>query len=87
MILFYINQMSWSYIGIFIFCEFGERVTNEYIDVDNEINQLDWYLYPLRIQQFMIMTIAGSAQPVVIRGYGNCLCTRESFKNVSHKWN
>lgn len=85
MIITYFIQILITYCVIFIICELGERVTNEFDDVDNVVCELNWYLFPLNIQKMLPIAMIGTVKPVIIRGYGNCMSTREAFKNVSSK--
>lgn len=66
------------------FCsELGQRFSNSFENVDNVFDQLDWYLFPIRIQRLVPMAIMNVQQPVEIKCFGNILCCREQFKKVS----
>lgn len=66
----------------FLFCESGQRVSNGYNELYDVISQLDWYLYPLGLQQMLPIIIFTTQQSVEMLGFGRCPCTRESFKDV-----
>lgn len=67
----------------FFFCDCGERVSNEFDKINNEIWQNDWYTYPIAVQRMLPIVIAGSQQKVAVHGFGNLALTRESFKTVN----
>lgn len=73
----------WSFMLISIVCESGERVTEQFSKYNDTLNQCNWYLLPVDIQQMLLIFIADVQQPIHIRGYGNIICTRDSFKQVT----
>ena len=74
--------MLWSFAIIFFFCEFGEKVNNQFERFNDELCQLNWYLYPNNIQRLLLIFTTGVQQPVYLCGYGNIVCTRDSFEKV-----
>lgn len=74
--------LVWSYLVLLLYCEFGERVTNEFVELDNEVCQLEWYLLPISVQRFIPFIMNTTQQPIILRGFQSCSCARESFKNV-----
>lgn len=76
--------MFWSYGVIGVICSCGEMMTSEFQMISIEINQCNWYLLPLEIQQMLQIFMTNAQQ--FIRGYGNIFCTRETFKNVSSQF-
>lgn len=68
---------------MFIYCEFGERVTSEFNELDDMIGQLNWYLCPLEIQRILPFVIKNTQKPIVIQAFRQFFCTREEFKAVS----
>lgn len=74
--------LLWTYVLIFIFCELGERVSTEYNRILDEIEQSNWYSLPMELQRMFPFVIIIAQEPTILHGFGNCLCTRESFKNV-----
>lgn len=73
-----INVLSFN----FITCESGQRLTNSFDEVDDDLGQLDWYLFPIEIQRLLPMTIMNVQEPPVIKCFGNIQCSREQFKKV-----
>lgn len=81
-LLTYSLQLFWGYAVIFIFCELGERLTQEYDKLYDVICEFNWYAYPLKVQRILPIAFAGAQDQIILQGFGNCLCTREAFKNV-----
>lgn len=73
----------WSFIQILFICELGQRLTNQFEQINDEICRFDWYSFPIDIQKALLILINGAQIPIEINGVGNILCTREAFKNVS----
>lgn len=73
----------WSFATIFFFCENAERVTGRFEEIDDSICQSDWYSYPIELQRMIITVMMGTQKPVIVRGFGNLLFTRQSFKQVN----
>lgn len=75
-------RMFWSFAIIWSVCEFGERVTQQFDALAQELFQFKWYLYPIEIQRMLLIFMAGVQQSALIRSYGGIPCTRESFGKV-----
>lgn len=76
-------MVIWSFVLIFLFSELGERLTNQFNEINKEILDYDWYAFPISIQKLIPTILTGTQDPVVIRGYGNINCTRDTFKQVN----
>lgn len=76
----------WSFITIYFYCELGEQVNSAFERFDKVLYSCDWYLFPMELQRMLPTFIAYVQQPVIIRGYGNTLCTRFAFNNVDNFW-
>lgn len=72
----------WSFVQIFLHCEFGERLIERFNEIDDEMIQCDWYTFPFNIQKMWPFVIKGVQRPIILIGYGNVTCTREAFQNV-----
>lgn len=68
---------------IFLLCELGEMVTNQYEMLDFEMYQCDWYLFSVGMQRSLVIFMSFSQQPIMIQGFGNTRCVRDTFKKVS----
>lgn len=76
------GEIFWSIACIFLFCEFGNMVTIEFEDLNEIIGQLNWYSYPNDVQRMMPIIMIVAQESVIIHGYGNIACVRESFVKV-----
>lgn len=73
----------WAFGTYFLFCECGEMVTNQFEKFMDVLDQCNWHLFSIELQQMFVVVVANSQQLSVVRGYGNILCARRSFKAVS----
>lgn len=81
-----IQQTFWSFALIWSFCEIGERVSHQFNAFDAELCQCKWYLYPVDVQQMLLIFMGNAQQPILIRSYGGIACTRDSFEKVWKFW-
>ena len=77
------SLMIWSFLQMFILCQFGEMVNSSFADLNDEFYQLDWYSFPSEFQRMLPTLLMNAQQEVVIKGFLNVLCTRETFKKVN----
>lgn len=75
--------MLWAFVMIFIFCGQSEQMINEFDAFNQKLGQCTWYLLPPKMQQMYLIFISNTQQPKIIRGYGNILCTHDTFKKVT----
>lgn len=76
-------EMIWSFAFVFVLCEFGQNVSNAFIEIDDEIGQVDWYLFSMHTQKLLIILMIVTQKPVGLNVYGDIWCDREDFKKVS----
>lgn len=76
------SMVFWSFTFIFIICEFVENVTTAFHETSDLVDDLDWHLFPDKIQRYLPTLILLSQQPVLVTGYGNILFNRDAFKKV-----
>lgn len=81
-----IGEIFWSFALIVIYCEFGERLSAAFDDLNDVTCQLQWYKFPVEIRRTLRIAIGGVQQPVDIRGFGNISCGRKQCKKVGLKW-
>ena len=70
---------------VFVTCEIGQRVSNNCCGIEEEMVQLDWYLYPIKIQRMFIPMMIYVQKPVEIEFFGSFSCSREQFKQVRNE--
>lgn len=67
---------------MFIICELGERLSSKFVEFSDTFYQCDWHSFPMEIQKMYVTILADAKKPVMIEGFANTLCARESFKKV-----
>lgn len=75
--------ISYSFGIVFGLCEFGQRMTNAFEEIEDEIETFDWYFFPYELQRMLPMILMVTQQPVEIECFGSISSLREYFKKVS----
>lgn len=68
---------------LFLFCYFGEMVTDRSSKVSKAACMSLWYCYPLKLQRYLILTIGYSNMEFHFSGLSLMYCTMASFSGVS----
>lgn len=71
-----------SFFTILIFCEVSEKITNIFVEIYNEIEQIKWYLFTMDKRRIFAAIIGFSQKPVTLEGFGSIRGSRDAFKNV-----
>lgn len=74
----------WSFASVSMYCEFGTAVTDEFARFSDELCQCAWYSLPNGIQKMLVIFIAETQEPIIVRGFCNIMCTRQTFKTVNN---
>lgn len=77
-----IATLVWLSTFLFVFCEFGERVSEAFEESYDVIGQLDWYAFPMNLQKMLHIIIISVQEPVTLKSFGNIPCAREQAKRV-----
>lgn len=64
-------------------CEMGQRFTTNFDEVNDDINKLNWYKFPIEVQRLLPILTLVTQQQLVVECFGSVACLRESFKSVS----
>lgn len=75
-------MLLWSFGIVFSFCEVAQVCTDEFEHLNDELHQCSWYLYPIKLQRALVIVMSNAQMPMIIRGFANSSCTRESFRQV-----
>lgn len=68
---------------LFIYCFFGDQVTNQFESLGPSLYQCNWYFLRLDFLTLLPFTILSTQKLIHVRGFGNSSCTRETFKKVN----
>lgn len=79
--LFELFDVVWS---VFIVCELGERACELFGTVDEVMDEIDWYLYPIEIKRILPIIMIVTQKPIYIELFGSITASRETFKRVGH---
>lgn len=72
----------WSVTLDFLFCDFGQRVTNRYAVFGDQLCKCHWYLLPIEMQRIYSGFLLNTQQELFIQSYGDIVCSRNTFKMV-----
>lgn len=67
---------------VFIYCEAGNQIAGKFDEVDEAFYNLEWDIFPEKIQKMMPIILHVTQQPVQLKAYGNFECSRNTFKKV-----
>lgn len=82
MLILPLLELASSFVLVFVTCEIIGRITNEFEEVNDIMDQYEWYLFPLEIQKMLSMILIHAQQSVEIHCFGSTPCDRETFKKV-----
>lgn len=63
-------------------CELGETLAEQFELFSDELQRCYWYRFTLKLQKKFLILSTNAKHPVFIRGFGNIICARDTFKNV-----
>lgn len=69
---------------LFMLCEPGERVTNQFEMFGEELERCNWYKLSIEMQRIYLTFLVNTQQNLNIECYGGIQCTRETLKMVCH---
>lgn len=72
-----------SFGSIFATCELGEWITGRSLTIYDVLCQCDWYLLPVELRRKLVVIVLSSQESIIVHGYGNVPCSRETFKKVN----
>lgn len=78
-----ISYMFYAFGIVFAVCELGERASGAFVEVNEIIEELNWYLFPRKIQRILPIILVLSQQPVSYECFASVLCNRAAFESVS----
>lgn len=72
----------WSFALLFMICEFGQMLTDHFDELNEAVDECDWFLFPREIQKILPIIIHNAQRSVVLQTFENTSCSRESFNRV-----
>lgn len=75
------------FMVVFFSCEIGQRVTNLFEEITDRFDQLNWYLFPLKVQRLLPTIMINMNEAIVIGCFGLMQGNRNQLKNVNPKLN
>lgn len=81
-LLISVVELCYGLCVVFICCELGERASNTFTEINDEIDQLSWYLFPIKIKRQLPFILIYTQTSVDLTFFGSMSCSRENFKKV-----
>lgn len=73
--------LAWAVVSIA--CEICQQFSDILNEVNDELAQLDWYLFPTKIQRMLPVIIDNVQKDVSVESFGIVSLNREQLKKVS----
>lgn len=70
---------------VFFSCEIGQQFTNLFEEITDQFDQLNWYLFPMKVQQLLPTAMMNVNEVLIIGCYGTMNGSRDQFKKVNHR--
>lgn len=68
--------------SLLIICELGQRGSNAFEDINDIIDQFQWYRFSSEMKRLLPIAFIIVQKPVSVGCFGSVLCDREAFKKV-----
>lgn len=78
--------LMWCVMILFLLCEPGARVTNQFEEFGDELSQCPWYSLTTEMQRMYVIFLTDSQRPANLSSYGGIVCERDTFKKVAIIW-
>lgn len=75
----------WAFIFLFLWCDFGQKLTDQFELFEDEVYKCKWYLFSIEMQQIFAFAMMNVQQSIVVKGFGNIELSRETFEKVSKR--
>lgn len=77
--------VSSPFTFLFMFCNFGQKLTNQFDLFEYEMYKCKWYLLPIGMQHFFAFATLNAQQLATVNGFGNIELSRETSKEVNKR--
>lgn len=64
-------------------CEIGQQLTSDIDEINDAIDKLKWYKFPIKTQRLLLTIMLIAQQQLAVECFGSILCLRTAFKSVS----
>lgn len=75
--------VSSSYTFLYIFCNFGQKLTDRFELFEDVMCKCQWYLFPIEMQQTFAFVMMNVQQSATVKCFGNIELNRETSKQVN----
>lgn len=64
-------------------CNHGQNVCNHLESTKDCLHECGWYIFPIEQQKLIRVILISSQDSIYLKGYGDILMNRDTFKKVS----
>lgn len=69
---------------LYVFCHFGNHLTQRFSDLGDSVYQLDWYMLPSDLQKDLSIFLPLAQKDIFLEGYAGVRCTCQVFMKVTN---
>ncbi|KAJ6636171.1 Odorant receptor 45b, partial [Pseudolycoriella hygida] len=81
-LFFFIGPTVVILCQLFLYCYYGQRITDQACRLSDSVYQLKWYNYPTKFQKYFQLIMLRSQNSFFFSGMGFVYCSLESFTDV-----
>lgn len=70
----------WVYVLNLAICEPGQRVTEQFDQLHEELNRCEWNELSIEMRRMYLIILSDTQQSVNIKSYAGIACTRDTLK-------
>lgn len=78
-----ITEVFHAFFTVGLVCEMGERVCDMFSAIDETMDEIDWYLYPIDVQRMLPAIMIVAQKQIYVEFFGSITASRETFRQVS----
>lgn len=72
-------------VALVVPCELGQWFSKAFSEINDVVDQFNWYLFPIEVQRILPTVILYMQQPIEIEFFGKYSCNRQQCKRVRMK--
>lgn len=81
-ILISTGELFFTFMLLLISCEVGSGMSSAFENINDQIDELDWYLLPIKMQVMLPFIMINVQESIGMPCFGSIMCERDTFKSV-----
>lgn len=83
LLLVTITEVFHAFFTVGLACEMGERVCGMFGSIEETMDEIDWYLYPIEVQRMLPAIMMVAQKSIYVEFFASATASRETFSKVS----